>query len=508
VERQDVMGGVTAQYVCVHVPAFPAQARLRLRPDQSKDAVVVIEGEPPLQTACSANLKAQHMGVAAGMTRAELDAFPELIVLQRSAVEERATQAALLQMVAAFTPRVEVVPSQEAFVCVLDMAGVQWIFGDAERVIAAIAKAICSLGLIARLASSCNFHTSVCAAPFARSKPVVIPAGVERQWLGRLPVSALGLTPEQAERMTLWGVRTLRELADLPEVELVVRLGQHGKRLRQLAMGTHQHLMVPEEDGLAFEDAAEFDAPEDRLDSLLFVVGPMLDQMLLRAQAHAYSLASLTLTLALDGGGEHVRTLKPAMPLAERAVWLKLIHLDMQSHPPPAGVVGLRVSAEPGKRGKVQMGLFSPQLPEPTRLDVTLAQIEAMVGEGRIGSPRLLDTHHPQDFVVERFVVKTAQSKSEPPRVSAVLRRLRPPATLHMWFDAGSDRPNAFALEGRRYRVMDAFGPWRRSGEWWSQRVWSRDEWDVRAIAGETAITCLIVHDLLRHQWALEAFYD
>jgi protein ImuB len=502
------MGSVTPQYVCVHVPEFPAQARLRLRPEQAKDAVVVIEGEPPLQTVCSTTLQAQRLGVAAGMTRAELDAFRGLTVLQRSTMEERATQAALLQMVSAFTPRVEIVSSQGAFVCVLDMAGVELIFGDARRVIATIANATCALGLTTRLASSCNFHAAVCAAPFARSKPVVIPAGAEREWLGRLPISALGLTPEQAERMQLWGVRTLRELADLPEVELVVRLGQHGKRLRQLAIGDHPHLMVPEEEPLAFEDAAEFDAPEDRLDSLLFVLGPMLDQMLMRAQAHAYSLASLTVTLALDGGGEHVRTLKPALPLAERAVWLKLIHLDIQSHPPPAGVVGLRVSAEPGKRGKVQMGLFSPQLPEPTRLDVTLAQIEAMVGEGRVGSPRLLDTHHPQDFTVERFVVKAAQSEADVPRVSSVLRRVRPPVALHVWLDASSNKPNSFAFEGRRYCVTNAFGPWRRSGEWWSQRVWSRDEWDVRATTGESTLACLIVHDLLAHQWALEAFYD
>lgn len=502
------MGSVTSQYVCVCVPEFPAQARLRLRPEQTKEPVVVIEGEPPLQTVCSMTLQAQRMGVVPAMTRAELDAFPGLTILPRSVVEERATQAALLQTMAAFTARVEVVRSQEAFICVLDMSGVELIFGDAQRVISTIANATRTLGLTTRLASSRNFHTAVCAAPFARSKHVVIPAGTEREWLGRLPVSALGLTSEQAERMELWGVRTLRELASLPEVGLVVRLGQHGKRLRQLAVGEYPHLMVPEDESLAFEDAAEFDAPEDRLDSLLFVVGPMLDQMLMRAQAHAYSLASLTVTLALDGGGEHVRVIKPALPLAERAVWLKLLHLDIQSHPPPAGVVGLQVAAEPGKRSKVQMGLFSPQLPEPTRLDVTLAQIEAMVGEGRVGSPLLLDTHHPQDFTIERFVVKSGQRKSEAPRISAVLRRLRPPITLFVRFDADSNRPNSFAYEGRRYCVTNAFGPWRRSGEWWSQRVWSRDEWDVRATAGESTMACLLVHDLLAHQWALEAFYD
>jgi protein ImuB len=442
------------------------------------------------------------------MTRAELDAFPGLTIFPRSAIEERATQAALLQTVAAFTPRVEVVPSAGSFVCVLDMSGTGLLFGDEKKAIASIAVTARSLRLTTRLASSRNFHAAVCVAPFARKAPVVIPDGLEREWLGRLPVSALGLTEEQTERMELWGIRTLREFTELPEVDLVVRLGQAGKRLRQLAMGEHPHFMVPEEAPFTLEDAAEFDAPEERLDSLLFILGPMLDQMIARAHAQALSLASLTLALLLDGGGEHIRVLKPALPLSERAVWLKLLNLDLQAHPPSAGVMGLRVVAEPGKRGKVQIGLFSPQLPEPTRLDVTLAQIEAMVGDGRVGSPRLLDTHHPDDIAMERFTVDTKQREFEAPRMSAVLRRLRPPVALHVWRSAGTNRPDAFAYEGRRYSVSNAFGPWRRSGEWWSQRIWSREEWDVQATAGESVLLCLLVHDLLGGQWSLGAFYD
>jgi protein ImuB len=507
-ERAYVVGTVNPHYVCVHVPEFAAQARLRLRPEKTRDAVAVLEGKPPLQTVCSATHRALRMGVAKGMTRTELEAFPGVAILPRSLVEERATQAVLLQIVSAFTPRVEIVPTRGCLVCVLDMAGTELLFGDAKNVIASIAKVVHAVGLTARIATSCNFHMAVCAAPFARRTPVVIDKGRESEWLGRLPVSALELTEEQAARLELWGIRTLREFAALPEMELVVRLGQEGKRLRQLAIGEHSHLMVPEEPSLVLEDAAEFDAPEERLDSLLFILGPMLDHLLARAQTQALSLASLTVHLPLDGGGEHVRTLRPALPLAERAVWLKLLNLDLQAHPPSNGVVGLRVIAEPGKRGKVQLGLFSPQLPESTRLDVTLAQIEALVGEGRVGSPRLLDTHHPDDFAMEQFVVHAKPREHEAPRLSSVLRRLRPPSTLHVWNDADSSKPDAFAFEGRRYKVTDAFGPWRRSGDWWSQRIWAREEWDVRAAAGEAVMMCLLVHDLLGCQWLLEAFYD
>lgn len=506
------MGGMTSQYVCVHVPEFSAQARLRLRPEQARLPVAILEGEPPLQQVCSVTRPARTLGVAVGMTRAELDTFPGLTLLPRSLGEEGSARSALLNMTAAFTPRMEFVSTPGSLTCVLDMAGTGLIFGSAAQSTRSIAKAVQALGLRARIAVSGNFHAASCAAPFAIKEPRIISPGEERGALGPLPIAALrlagDLTESQAATLELWGIRTLAELAALPEVELIVRLGQPGKRLRELALGEHRHLMVPEDAAFSLEDYVEFDAPEDRLEALLFVAGPMLDQLIACAQMHALSLASVTLTLPLEGGGEHVRLLKPALPLADRHILLKLMHLDLQAHPPSAAVMGLRITAEPGERGKVQMGLFSPQLPEATRLDVTLAQIEAMVGEGRVGSPRLLDTHHAEDFRMERFTVPTKQPAPPPQRFSAVLRRLRPPVGLRVWLDAASGRPGSFFYEEKRYRVTEAYGPWRHSGAWWSERVWAREDWDVRAEWGERALLCVLEHDLLRHCWQLEGFYD
>ncbi|MEI9967859.1 MAG: hypothetical protein WDM87_04230 [Terracidiphilus sp.] len=61
-----------------------------------------------------------------------------------------------------------------------------------------------------------------------------------------------------------------------------------------------------------------------------------------------------------------------------------LIHRRLQS-------VALTIAAEAGHAGTVQLGLFLPQLPEPSRLDVTLARLKALVGEDRVGSPVLED---------------------------------------------------------------------------------------------------------------------
>ena len=496
-------------YICVHVPEFPVQALLRLRPEKSQSPVVVVEGDPPLEQVCSANARAIRLGISQGMTGAELEMFAGVSVLRRSPAEERIARSVLLEAAAGFTPRVEIQRTAgTAFVMVLDMTGTSRIFGPAGRSIAAIARAITPLHFFVQLAASANLHAAVCIAPSARSQPVLIPTEQELEYLRRLPLAALPLTPQQAETLSLWGLHTLGELAALPEMDLVVRLGQEGKRLRLLARGEHPHLMVPEEPVFSLEEFIAFDAPLEMLDSLLFVVGPMLDQLLARAQNRCYALASLTIKLGLDGGGEHERTLKPALPVAQREVLLKLLHLDLQAHPPSAGVMNIFLHAEPGDRSKVQMGLFAPQLPEPTRLDVTLARIAALVGEDRVGKAVLLDRHRPDSFRMERFTVPKSTARDKTARHVVALRRCRPPVNLSVQRDGHSLA--SFWFNSRLYKVQQAYGPWRQSGDWWSAEVWvTRREWDVQAAADSSnALLCLVAHDLLADRWQLEAFYD
>jgi protein ImuB len=503
------MGALTEPlYVCVQIAHFAAQALLRLRPDASRAATAVVAGAPPLEQVCSVNTVAMRLGVVPGMTRAELDAFPGLHILRRSESEESLARAALLEAAGGFTPRIEITScTATAFVMVLDMSGTSLLFGTIQETLKSIARVLFALRFSAQLAVSANFHAALCMAPSAVKAPAVIPAGAEAACLSSLPLAVLPLTPQQAETLSLWGLHTLGELAALPEVDLVVRLGQDGKRLRLLARGENPHLMVPEEPVFTLEEFLALDAPIELMESLLFVLGPLLDQLLIRAQNRSFALASVTVKLTLDGGGEHRRTIKPALPVLQREVLLKLLHLDLQAHPPPAGILSIFVHAEPGDRSKVQLGMFSPQLPEPLQLDVTLARIAALVGEERVGRVRLLDTHRPDSFVMERFTVPSATPKQQPGKSNAIaLRRCRPPLTLSVRHNG--QRLDAFFLHGKPYTVEEAFGPWRKSGEWWTAELWSIEEWDIRATCSEATLLCLITHNLLSHHWQLEALYD
>ena len=221
-------------------------------------------------------------------------------------------------------------------------------------------------------------------------------------------------------------------LAALPEKELIARMGQAGKRLRQMARGERPHLFQPVEPAFTLEERMELDSPVEVLDALLFVVNLMLEQLIVRATARVLALASVTITLTLEGGATHSRTVRPALPTNDRQLWLKLLHLDLEAHPPQAAILAVALEAEPGSTSKVQLGLFSPQLPEPSRLDVTLARIRAIVGEENVGRAVLKDTHAAGRISHGAVSVCPLRSRRELPSapLRPAMRRLRPPEAV------------------------------------------------------------------------------
>jgi protein ImuB len=89
-------------------------------------------------------------------------------------------------------------------------------------------------------------------------------------------------------------------------------------------------------------------------------------------------------------------------------------------------VQSLTITAEARQSSKVQLGLFAPQTPEPSRLDVTIARLKAIAGEDRVGSPVLEDTHRASSFRMENFVAGDHSVATKVQRPHMALRRMRP----------------------------------------------------------------------------------
>jgi protein ImuB len=185
----------------------------------------------------------------------------------------------------------------------------------------------------------------------------------------------------------------------------------------------------------------------------------------------------LRLRLKLETGGTHERCLRLPVPSLDTKAFLKLLQLDLEANPPAAPIVHLWMGVNPVKPQAAQNGLFVPVAPEPVKLELTLARIQAFVGEGRVGTPELLDTHRPDAFRIHSWGRSTASPLGRAPAARLALRIFRPRRAARVAI--ASSQPSFVMAEGVRGKVLDLAGPWRTSGDWWTLDAWQRDEWDI-----------------------------
>jgi len=84
-------------------------------------------------------------------------------------------------------------------------------------------------------------------------------------------------------------------------------------------------------------------------------------------------------------------------------------------------------------------------------------------------------------------------------------RRFRPPLPARVQVRHG--RPVSVFFRGARVQVVALAGPWRNSGEWWSEQGWQHEEWDVTLQQKEGSVICRIYRDS-RGMWFVEGIYD
>ncbi len=405
-------------FACIFVPDFPVEALLRAEPELRSQSLAVLEGKAPLQKVFAVNENARRAGVDPGMTKLQIEACTGLVLRARSLPQEAAAHAALLDCAQSFSPRVEAAGCDTI---VLDLAGLQPLFGPLPKIARALARRASDLGLETSVAVAGNPDTAVLAAR-GFSGVTVIPEGKEAEQLGSLPVEVLfgNSTQESAqllETFSRWGIRKLRDLAALPDIALSERLGQAGIHLQKLACGATSRTLVPVEPPLIFEEVIELEYPLVLLEPLAFLLGRLLEQLCARLEARALATQELRLCLELENGWQtdeittgdgrarrsFQRTLRLPVPLLDSRTFLKLLQLDLKAHPPGAPIVKIQLAAEPVRPRAAQNGLFLPPSPEPEKLELTLARIAGIVGEDKVGSLELLDTHRPEGFRMQRF---------------------------------------------------------------------------------------------------------
>ncbi|HLG96824.1 MAG TPA: hypothetical protein VKX49_10985 [Bryobacteraceae bacterium] len=318
--------------------------------------------------------------------------------------------------------------------------------------------------------------------------------------LDHLDISSLPVPEEMLEILDAWGIRDLQQLAQLPESGIAERFGEAGVYLQQLAKGALNRPLRAFQPAVTYDDRIELDYPVELLEPLLFLIARMLGDQCQKLEAHGMAAGEVSIRLELDDKTEHQRTLRLPISMRDSKVLLKLLQMDLEAHPPQAATHALSVSIKPVQPRTIQHGIFLPLAPAPDKLELTLARIRGIVGENNAGVPELLDTHHPHPFRLTPAQPQIA-SPCQPAGCQA-FRYFRPPLRAKIEFQ--NDRPSRLTAPGIHGKVLNASGPWRTSGDWWTETAWYRDEWDITLNNG----ALYRIYQEPDQHWFIEGSYD
>jgi protein ImuB len=540
-------------FAVVCVPNFALQALLRREPELCKRPVALVE-------VTGANLSktfilectrtAEAAGVCAGLTAPQAQArCRELVLKSRLPAAEQSATEILLQTASTFSPNIE---HTAPGVCTIDLRGLNFgsVTGQEARsqniersLLAApaandistqqsfsfdqgtatnlpatplenrsdslsdwagrIVVALRQLGFEAQVGIGCTPNIALLAA---RAAETVLLVERVKEFFDSLPIAALEPTPPVLDILRRWGIHTAGAFLSLGKDAIARRLGREALELFQHA-GTKMirplKIVLPAD---MFEEQIEFEALIETIEPLLFVLRRFVEQLAMRIALSYRVIAEFELTLGLESGVSYQRTFKIPAPTANVETLFRMLHTHLENLRTEAPIKSLRLSAIPCRSQSQQFSLFESALRDPNHFHETLARLTALLGTERVGTPIAHDSHHPDVFRMQMPDFTHAPSANTQLKTrntcSLCLRRFRPPILADVELKDG--RPvfiNSLKINGKV--VKTPRGPWYTSGNWWDQRRWVRQEWDVEIKDGT-------VYRLFhaKSNWHIEGVYD
>jgi protein ImuB len=298
-----------------------------------------------------------------------------------------------------------------------------------------------------------------------------------------------------------WGIHTLGQLAALNKEELRIRLGADAVRLWERANGTATRPLKFVQPPETFAESFEFEHEIETAEPLLFILRRFLEQLSLRLSSIYLIARELALMITFSNKQTYERVFKIPQPTNDVDLLFRMLQTHLENFKSEHPIMAVALSAQPIRSVSQQFGLFETALRNPQQLYETLARLSALLGNDRVGTPVLEETHRPDAFRMEPFAWQIAEetpaTTEEKWRVA--LRRFRPPARTSIFI---SDHRH---LESDKVRgqIIDQTGPFLLSGNWWDEKGWARAEWDMQLENGE-----LVRAHESEGIWKLDGIYD
>jgi DNA polymerase-4 len=402
----------------VDLDAFFAAVEQRDRPELRGKPVIVGGGGPNDRGVVStASYEARAFGVHSAMPlRTAGRLCPHGIFLPVDGAKYQAVSRDVMAVLRRFTPLVEPISIDEAF---LDVTASERLFGDGERIGREIKNEVrAAVGLTISVGVASTKLVAKIASDLRKPDGLVVVApGSEAEFLAPLEIGRLwGVGEKSAAVLREYGVRTIGDLAALPDDLLVRRFGKHGSDLGARARGI-------DADAVGGRDAAKSIGHEHTFD-IDTSDGEVIERTLLAMSEGVASrlrdseVRAATITVKIRDST--FRTITRQRTLAEPTDLMEPIFRTAVELARPE-VRGVRIRllgvTASGLGEREQLSLFSTDEPRRRRAVEAADAVRHRYGDRAITRARLVGSRLPAPF--ERDPISSVEARGGPQMVAA-----------------------------------------------------------------------------------------
>jgi protein ImuB len=378
---------------------------------------------------------------------------------------------AMLDDLDAVSPLVDDVRPGLAF---LDMHG---IGGDVQAWMAQTRKVLAPFEWALRIGAGSNKIGALAAAHVADGH--VCEPGKESEMLAPLPLALLDVEPATIERLRLLGIERLGELARLPHGPFVRRFGAAAANWHALASGIDRRPFNPRGHAVAIEASIFGEGHAADEAQVFFALRMLLARICADLDCCGKRAGGLRLVIELEDADMCTFEVPLATPTAQERTMFDMLRAKLEGATFNAPIVGLRLQALQLEEGGEAQALFTAGDFDSQRVAVTIARLEAVLGES-VARARTRDAHVLEErFTYEPFKLchheRSDTELVEGERSRRVVPQLRLLEVREVPVQLRGGEP---AIVDRQV-VRRCVGPWRVSERPYTPSPVTRDEYDV-----------------------------
>src|SRR3989440_842735 len=381
----------------VDLDAFYASVEQLRRPELRGKPVIVggagIEGERGVVAAASYEARPFGVRSARPVSRARR-LCPKAIFVPCDFKAYREGSTAVFKILARYSPVIEPIALDEAY---LAISGQEALMGQPDSVAVRLRDEVKERGGLAL-----GFGVASCklAAKVASELPkprglVVVQPGHEAAFLAALPLAGLAVCgPATARRLERVGVRTIGELAALPDPLLGELFGQYGRVLGAHARGIDPSPVLPPGDPKSISREVTFDHDQLNAARVRSTALRLLQDVTQSLRAHGLSARTVVLKIRYQPFDTQSRQATLPYPTDrddQRAGALRHL-LETQLAPDrPVRLIGAGVSNL--EAGATQLSLLEIRAPRLAILDAQLDELRVRFGDHVISRGSAAPSH-------------------------------------------------------------------------------------------------------------------